>query len=202
MQFSLKSLFWTAAGTVSAALVPILATPSANAAACPTTPITVATFLAGGQPCDITGSNLSFDNLGAVTEIQTMLISFAGGPTTTTIILAAPSSGPIPNTMGISFPFDVYTTDPASPNKIEGIVLSVTGTNIQYSQPSFIPSGFPTNDVTVSTAIDILSQTAPSSVGSINYTITQAVPGPLPILGAGAAFGFSRQLRRRVKAAG
>jgi uncharacterized repeat protein (TIGR03803 family) len=26
-----------------------------------------------------------------------------------------------------------------------------------------------------------------------------AVPGPLPLLGAGAAFGWSRQLRRRVK---
>ena len=27
------------------------------------------------------------------------------------------------------------------------------------------------------------------------------VPGPLPILGAGTAFGFSRKLRRRIKAA-
>ncbi len=28
------------------------------------------------------------------------------------------------------------------------------------------------------------------------------VPGPLPLLGAGAAFGFSRRLRKRVKLAG
>jgi hypothetical protein len=28
------------------------------------------------------------------------------------------------------------------------------------------------------------------------------VPGPLPILGAGAAFGLSRKLRQRIKAAG
>ena len=35
-----------------------------------------------------------------------------------------------------------------------------------------------------------------------NYTNTfQTVPGPLPILGAGAAFGFSRKLRGRIKAA-
>jgi hypothetical protein len=26
------------------------------------------------------------------------------------------------------------------------------------------------------------------------------VPGPLPLMGAGAAFGFTRKLRRRVKA--
>ncbi len=35
-----------------------------------------------------------------------------------------------------------------------------------------------------------------------NYSNTfQHVPGPLPILGAGAAFGFSRKLRGRIKAA-
>jgi hypothetical protein len=34
-----------------------------------------------------------------------------------------------------------------------------------------------------------------------NYTNTfETVPGPLPILGAGAAFGFSRKLRSRIKA--
>ncbi|MFZ9752327.1 MAG: hypothetical protein ACO3B3_02055 [Cyanobium sp.] len=34
---------------------------------------------------------------------------------------------------------------------------------------------------------------------------TSSVPGPLPVLGAGAAFGFSRRLRQRIqrsKAAG
>jgi hypothetical protein len=34
-----------------------------------------------------------------------------------------------------------------------------------------------------------------------NYTNTLQTPGPLPILGAGAAFGFSRKLRGRIKAA-
>ena len=33
-----------------------------------------------------------------------------------------------------------------------------------------------------------------------NYTNTFQTPGPLPILGAGAAFGFSRKLRSRIKA--
>ena len=32
-----------------------------------------------------------------------------------------------------------------------------------------------------------------------NYTNTFQTPGPLPILGAGAAFGFSRKLRSRIK---
>lgn len=37
-----------------------------------------------------------------------------------------------------------------------------------------------------------------STVSSWTNTISQT-PGPLPILGAGAAFGFSRKLRRRIK---
>ncbi|MEB3255955.1 MAG: hypothetical protein VKJ05_06165, partial [Synechococcaceae cyanobacterium] len=34
---------------------------------------------------------------------------------------------------------------------------------------------------------------------SFKNSYTQDVPGPLPVLGAGAAFGFSRRLRRRVR---
>jgi hypothetical protein len=34
-----------------------------------------------------------------------------------------------------------------------------------------------------------------------SFQQTQTVPGPVPLLGAGAAFGFSRKLRRRLKGA-
>ncbi len=37
---------------------------------------------------------------------------------------------------------------------------------------------------------------------SVDFQSVSKVPGPLPILGAGAAFGFSRRLRKRVKLAG
>jgi hypothetical protein len=40
-----------------------------------------------------------------------------------------------------------------------------------------------------------------SQVSDITNTF-EAVPGPLPVLGAGAAFGFSRKLRKRIKSAG
>jgi hypothetical protein len=44
----------------------------------------------------------------------------------------------------------------------------------------------------------------PMGYGQISdFTNTfEAVPGPLPVLGAGAAFGFSRKLRKRIKSAG
>jgi hypothetical protein len=44
-------------------------------------------------------------------------------------------------------------------------------------------------------------------VESVNFRVntnnapTPAVPGPLPIFGAAAAFGFSRKVRNRIKAA-
>lgn len=39
------------------------------------------------------------------------------------------------------------------------------------------------------------------SFGIDNLTIGKPVPGPLPILGVGASFGFSRKLRKRIKSA-
>lgn len=39
-------------------------------------------------------------------------------------------------------------------------------------------------------------------VTQFSNRLTQEVPGPLPLLGAGAAFGFSRKLRRRTRQAG
>jgi len=71
-----------------------------------------------------------------------------------------------------------------------------TGTNTVNSAPlmnTFTPS------VTSSTFSTILTPTG----GVIDqftsrYIQTDAVPGPLPILGIGAAFGFSRKLRKRI----
>jgi hypothetical protein len=40
-----------------------------------------------------------------------------------------------------------------------------------------------------------------AAIDKITNTYNSEVPGPLPILGAGAAFGFSRKLRNRIKAA-
>jgi hypothetical protein len=38
-----------------------------------------------------------------------------------------------------------------------------------------------------------------ASIDDIQNVYTQTVPGPLPVLGAGVAFGFSRRLRRRIQ---
>ena len=39
-----------------------------------------------------------------------------------------------------------------------------------------------------------------ATIDNLSNYITQAVPGPLPLAAVAAAFGWSRRLRRRVKA--
>jgi hypothetical protein len=41
-----------------------------------------------------------------------------------------------------------------------------------------------------------------STTATVTYEYSEPVPGPLPFMGAGAAFGWSRRLRRRLKLAG
>jgi hypothetical protein len=38
-----------------------------------------------------------------------------------------------------------------------------------------------------------------SAIRISTFDIDAAVPGPLPLLGAGAAFGWSRKIRRQIK---
>ena len=52
------------------------------------------------------------------------------------------------------------------------------------------------------TKITVTNTYTPNSgaIDNVENTFRNKVPGPLPILGAGAAFGFSRKLRSRIKA--
>jgi hypothetical protein len=69
----------------------------------------------------------------------------------------------------------------------------------ERSAPS--PSPLPLQEplafgVPVGQPLAVVSASEPLSTVSVRQT-----PGPLPILGAGAALGFSRKLRRRIRAA-
>jgi hypothetical protein len=95
-----------------------------------------------------------------------------------------------------------------------GFTSTVTATN---SAPSPNPNGAVNAFTTVGSPstftagtlssaftnrFDVTSQGFTSFDNSVNQRLeTSSVPGPLPILGAGAAFGFSRKLRSRIKAA-
>lgn len=94
------------------------------------------------------------------------------------------------------------STDPA----VNPLIIQASSNNIapgeNPSDDAFFGPGVTSAVFTQSFALAGLPQGA-SVVNSLGLTLTQkgpdSVPGPLPILGAGAAFGFSRKLRRRVR---
>ena len=67
---------------------------------------------------------------------------------------------------------------------------------------SFVPGFFDVSDA--SFAYDLVPGTGQAGFGSLTFTRvvgpeTPAVPGPLPLIGAAACFGYSRRLRQRIK---
>lgn len=90
-----------------------------------------------------------------------------------------------------SDPFDPFTGLP-SPGSTP-IVAPLISTNGMPDGPVALPGQYQT--------LYVLDVYRVGPGGQLdNYTDTfRAVPGPLPLLGAGAAFGFSRKLRRRIK---
>lgn len=81
---------------------------------------------------------------------------------------------------------------------------NLSSVNFSSSKISFtIPSGVG-NGVTISSLIRYASALPDqnfSTVSQTGFTTTADVPGPLPLVGAGVAFGFSRRLRRRITSA-
>lgn len=92
--------------------------------------------------------------------------------------------------------------------------LSIAATNAPFSPST--TTGYPalaqfattpdvafTSGTTTSTFTNLLiADQNGNGVTQFANRLTQEVPGPLPLLGAGAAFGFSRKLRRRTRQAG
>jgi hypothetical protein len=55
------------------------------------------------------------------------------------------------------------------------------------------------SDGVLSAQIDLTQSSVNTWAQATPYTSAAPVPGPLPALGAAAAFGFSRQLKKRIK---
>ncbi len=116
-------------------------------------------------------------------------------------------------TAGTTFNSGSYTATGAGigPDILGGIVNApggVIGTNFAVSFT--IPAGTytPTTgtrflriNVGSNNAADTLPQTQTRSSTPVASPSTAQTPGPLPLVGAAAAFGFSRKLRRRISVA-
>jgi hypothetical protein len=146
--------------------------------ACPTIPIN--DIISGAvKSCSVGDKTFTFSGLDTDLAGGSLNI-IANGPLYT-LAFEGFSPNPVTATIGFSYIVDVIS----GPEKIISAGAS-TGTILNTPLPDtsveLIYSNFVNN----------------SPLPSFTNTITQT-PGPLPILGAGAAFGFSRKLRKRIK---
>jgi len=88
--------------------------------------------------------------------------------------------------------------------KTEDITILTPGFNLGNSAFNFDDQPLPSLDVTLS------SELAPTGTGSeeksyftanLSFENSDSVPSPLPLMGAAAAFGWSRKIRRRISTA-
>jgi hypothetical protein len=80
-------------------------------------------------------------------------------------------------------------------SSVSGSLLDFSNNTISFAIPSGISLG---SNVTVDVQYaDVSDSNINTSVN--DFSTTAAVPGPLPLLGAGVAFSFSRTMRKRIK---
>jgi hypothetical protein len=94
---------------------------------------------------------------------------------------------------------DAGTWDVNGANGIAAATFSTPTAN--NGNKNYVPK---INSDTFTSTLNVTSgviQSVTSTVNVVNAPPVTPVPGPLPLLGAGAAFGFSRKLRKSIKAA-
>jgi hypothetical protein len=141
-------------------------------------------------PCNVNGLFVSpyFLCTGVDTTMDVYSLSASAGFGGS--VYLAPAS----NVSGISTGLN------GGPEKLFGIAPGyINGTPIissaTFNGQSLAGLGFNTPGVVATWSLDTTNDTINVVIGP---PPAAAVPGPLPLLGAGAAFGFSRRLRRRV----
>lgn len=212
--FKLGAALFAAAGTfVFAGAAP------ANAAACPNGSVALSTLTPLAFSCDQGGFTFNLTGFSGFSALDAITFS---NPTTTQFryslqgntvwtsgakvlnySLTAPS-GKLLNVHTASLSsatitpgngkFDVTGTNSATANMTNNNTMSGV---VNY--PVHLAS-----DTFTATLSDISGggvETIQSSYGVVDAPPTPPVPGPLPIFGAAAAFGFSRKVRNRLKAA-
>jgi hypothetical protein len=214
-RFKLGAVLLAAAGTFTVA-----GAAPANAAACPNSSPSLSTLIPLAFSCDQGGFTfnltswsgfagadaISFSNPTANSFTYTINSNspWTTGPKLLNYTLTAPSGKIFQSytsalSSSLSNPkagkFDVVGSS--------GNALSTLGNASANGGEFYYASPLPTSDTFTATLSDITGsgiQTVQSTYEVINAP-TPAVPGPLPIFGAAAAFGFSRKVRNRLKAA-
>jgi len=135
----------------------------------------------------------------------TMAYVPSGSPYSLSYTLTAPpsrlldmfTSGGSSSFIGTASTWNVAATSPQAQSANGTIGFPIVVGGLGQFTPDIVTSTF-TGTLNV-TAGQV--STVTSLVTSNNAPPVTTVPGPLPLLGAGAAFGFSRKLRKSIKAA-
>ena len=125
-----------------------------------------------------------------------------GNPANTDFTIAAPTAGTVSVDWAYSTDDEKAQYDPFG-YLLNGAFIKLTNDGVanQSGSASFSVLagdvfGFRQNSV------DSILGRASTTISLFNGPVAASVPGPLPLLGAGAAFGWSRQLRRRIGTSG
>jgi len=220
--FPVKRSLLLGIAAAAAATSPIFFQAPAQAAACPTTPNSLTFWLALSYPCT-TPNNfeftlasapgfVGFDSLTISDTSSSFTYSLTGdnpwstGGRTLNYSITAPTGRKFNNfTSGLTSSIGSgagadagswAVDETAQSGNATGNFSTPTGTNGNYVYSPKITGDTFAGALTVTSGF----------IQSVNSTInlepdTVTTPAPLPLLGAGAAFGFSRKLRKRIKIA-
>ena len=149
--------------------------------------------------------------------------SFSGpggplSPATVTGIVDGLVDNVADQTSGLTFTIISATNTPAAgwgtfTNFVSGLGIDVSGGQVTGSNVSFNNNfdggqalylgnkGLLSPELSNADFSFYTYDTSPGSTNTLRFTAASpaSVPGPLPLFGAGAAFGWSRRLRRRIK---
>jgi hypothetical protein len=179
-----------------------LLTPSSvNAAACPTgdpgIPISVLATPGSPYTCDLGGFNYLFDDRSGLSELgasSTAALVFETTPAEQKLIFKNLANSSLVDFIYFVTPLteealeikQTFVQTPPGSTPVENLIITV---------PSFSP-GSPTT-----MPFDVRATFEPDNATLTELTHTMVkTPAPLPLLGAGLTFGFTRKLRRRIAA--
>ena len=144
----------------------------------------------------------SINTGGAPANITLTGADNGGGNKNTDFTIAAPSGGTV------SFNWSFSTADIPAYDDF-GYLLNGAFTQLTDNSGAQTQSGSASFSVLAGDLFgfrqnseDSIFGRASTTISLFNGPVAASVPGPLPLLGAGAAFGWSRQLRKRIGTSG
>jgi len=226
MRITSKALRAVTIAATSLGFASFLNAGHANAAAnCLTDITSVADFALNGNTCTIRGVTISNFSKGQLKDDDAVNFSATPHPTANVFTFNVQSASPFFNTLNTGW---TYTISHASKkfldvtnaltssrnggnNSGDFTLVSSAGTNLATYRPTNTSVGA-TNNYLSQIFTDNITNDVDVTLGEITQVTTtytfgdptpppSGVPGPLPLLGAGAAFGYSRKIRRRLNAA-